>query len=159
MSNIILSRKGTIISTSTDETFMLARIEGILDYLEAGFLVGGLLSEPASGEGLLVGGGDKDTAFGVFGAGTSMEADAGSAWHLAEDRQRALELRTLRDLYAVDECRDEVICVFEGVADIVQTFYQFTGTFVGVVRNSVQLAVNGLTRIRFGTNRRKVISD
>jgi hypothetical protein len=116
---------------------MLARIEGILDYLEAGFLVGGLLGEEAGGEGLLVGGGDKDAAFGVFGLGAAVEADAGSAGDLAEDRQRALELRRVGDLYAIDESRDEVICVFEGVADIVQTFYEFVKTLVVVMRGAI----------------------
>ena len=39
---------------------------GRLADLEAGFLFGGLLGEPAGGEGLLHGGGDEDTAFAVL---------------------------------------------------------------------------------------------
>jgi hypothetical protein len=65
----------------------------------------------------------------------------------------------LRDGDAVDECGDEVVCVFEGVADIVETFDEEAGTLVAVMRYSVQFTRYGLTRIRFGTNRRKVISD
>ena len=35
---------------------LVYRSTGLLDYLEAGFLVGGLFGEEAGGEGLLVGG-------------------------------------------------------------------------------------------------------
>ena len=132
---------------------------GRLADLEAGFLFGGLLGEPASGEGLLAMGGDEDTAFTVFREVAAVEAYAGSSGDLDEDRQGAFETRRVRDLHSVDECGDEVVGVFEGVADIVETFDEEAGTLVVVMRNSVQLAVNGFARIRFGTNRRKVISD
>jgi hypothetical protein len=66
-----------------------------------------------------------------------MDSNPASSGDLAEDRQRALELRRVGDLYAIDESRDEVICVFEGVADIVQTFYQFVKTLVVVMRGAI----------------------
>ena len=80
------------------DNYFLGRLvnwsSGLLDNLQAGFLFGGLLGEPASGEGLLHGGGDKDTAFGVLWYGAAVEADACTTGDLLEDGQGSLELRT-----------------------------------------------------------------
>ena len=119
--------------------------------------MGGLFGEPASGERLLHAGGDKDAAFGVFGAGAAVEADTGTTGDLQEDGQGALETRGLRDLNSVDQGGNEVVGVFESVADIMQTLNKEPGTLVDVVRGAVELAGNCLTRMRFGTNRRRAI--
>ena len=97
----------------------------------------GLLGEPAGGEGLLHGGGDEDTAFTVFREGAAVEAYAGSSGDLDEDRQGAFETRRVRDLHSVDECRDEVVGVFEGVADVVESFDEEAGTLVVVMRGAI----------------------
>ena len=76
----------------------------------------------------------------MFGAGAAVEADAGSAWHLAEDRQRALELRALSDLYAVDESRDKVVGVLKGITKVVQALDEEAGTLVHVMRGAVEFA-------------------
>ncbi len=110
---------------------------GRLADLEAGFLFGGLLGEPTGGEGLLHAGGDEDTAFTVFREGAAVEAYAGTSGDLDEDRQGAVEFGRLGDGYSVDQGGNEVICVFEGVADVVQTFYQFVKTLVVVMRGAI----------------------
>ena len=51
----------------------------------------------------------------------------------------------MRDGDAVDECRNEVICVFEGVADVVQTLHEEAGTLVDVVRGAIQFTMNGFS--------------
>ena len=121
--------------------------------------MGGLFGKPASGEGGLGIGRDEDTAFGVFGAGTAVEADTGTTGDLQEDGQGALETRGLRDLNFVDQGGNEVVSVFEGVADEVQTLHEEAGTLVDIMRGTVEFAGNCLTRMRFGTNRRRAISD
>ena len=105
--------------------------------LEAGFLFGGLFGKPTGGEGLLHGGGDEDTAFTVFREGAAVEADACTSGDLDEDRQGAFETRRVRDLHSIDECRDKVVGIFEGVADIVQTFDEEAGTLVVVMRGAI----------------------
>ena len=47
-------------------------------------------------------------------------------------------------MHFVNECRDEVVGIFEGVADEVQTFYEEAGTLVIVMRDAVELAVDSL---------------
>ena len=74
--------------------------------LEAGFLVGGLLGEETSGEGLLHVRGDENTAEAVFGFGATMDTNATASRDLLENGQQALELGRLRDGDAVDERRD-----------------------------------------------------
>ena len=143
------------------DNYFLGRLvnwsSGLLDNLQAGFLVGGLFGKEAGGEGGLGVGRDKDAAFGVFGAGTAVEADTGTTGDLQEDGQGALETRGLRDFNFVDQGGNEVVGVFEGVADIVQTLNKEAGTLVDVVRGAIELAGNCLTRMRFGTNRRRAI--
>ena len=112
---------------------------------KAGLEVSGLLGEPAGGEGLLHGGGDEDAAFTVFREGAAVEADAGSSGDLDEDGQGAVECGRLGDGYSVDECGDEVVGVFEGVAEVVQTFHEEAGTLVVVMRGAIESAGNGLT--------------
>lgn len=77
----------------------------------------GLFCEPASGEGLLHGGGDKDTAFTVLRLRAAVESYAGTSGDLVEDGQEAFEARRAGDGYSVDERRDEVVGVFESWAD------------------------------------------
>ena len=119
----------------------------------------GLFPEPASCERLLHAGGEKDAAFAVLRLRAAVKSYAGTSGDLDEDRQRAFETRGLRDLHFVDECGNEVVSVFEGVADIVQTLNEEAGAFVDVVRGAIEFAVDCCTRIRFGANRRRVISD
>ena len=59
----------------------------------------------------------------------------------------------------VDQGGDEVVGIFECVADEVQTLHEEAGTLVDVMRGAIEFAVDCRTRIRFGANRRKVISD
>ena len=119
----------------------------------------GLFSEPTSGERLLHVGRDKDTAFAVLRARAAVEANAGASGDLHQYGQGAFEFGRLRDLNFVDQGRDEVVGVFEGVTDVVQTLYEEAGTLVDVMRGAVEFAVDCRTRIRFGANRRRVISD
>ena len=72
-----------------------------------------------------------------------MESYSGTSGDLDEDGQQAFETRGLRDLDFVDQGGDEVVGVFEGVADIVQTFYEEAGTLVDVVRGAIEFAVDG----------------
>ena len=53
----------------------------------------------------------------MLGFCSSMEADAGSAGHLAEDRQRALELRRVGDLNPIDESRNDIVGVLKGIRE------------------------------------------
>ena len=108
---------------------------------------------------MLISGRYKDTAGGVLGFGASVEADACSPRNLLEDGQGSLELGALGDGDAIDECGDEAVSVFEGVADVVQTLHEEAGTLVDVMRGAVEFAGDCRTRIRFGANRRRVISD
>ena len=118
-----------------------------------------MLGKPAGGEGLLHAGGDKDTAFTVLRLRAAVESYAGTSGYLDEDRQQAFEFGRLCDLHFVDECRNEVVGVFERVADVVQTLDEEPGAFVDVVRGAIEFAVDSFARIRFGANGRKVISD
>ena len=87
-----------------------------------------------------------------------MESDTGTTGDLQEDGQGALETRGLRDLNFVDQGGNEVVGVFEGVADVVQTFYEEAGTLVDVVRGAIQFAGYGL-RIFIRSRGRTIISD
>ena len=106
--------------------------------------MGGLFGKPASGEGGLGVGRDEDTAFGVFGFGTAVEADTGTTGDLQEDGQGALETWGLRDLNFVDQGGNEIVGIFEGVADIMQTLNKEAGTLVDIMRGAVELAGDGL---------------
>ena len=72
-----------------------------------------------------------------------MESYAGTSGDLDEDGQQAFETRGLRDLNFVDQGGNEVVGVFEGVADIVQTLHEEAGTLVDVVRGAIEFAVDG----------------
>ena len=82
----------------------------------------GLLGEEAGSEFLLHVRRDENATEAVFRFGASMDADAGSSGDLTEDGQQAFELGRLCDCDAVDERGDEVVGVFEGVADVVFAF-------------------------------------
>ena len=62
---------------------------------------------------------------------------------MVEDGQEAFEARGAGDGYSIDECGDEVVGVFESVADVVQTFDKEAGTLVDVVRGAIEFAVDG----------------
>ena len=118
----------------------------------------GLFCEPASGERLLHGGGDKDTAFTVLRLRAAVESYSGTSGDLGEDGQWAFETRGAGDLHSVDERRDEVVGVFEGVADVVETLHEEAGTLVDVVRDAIQFACDGL-RIVIRSRGRTIISN
>ena len=80
-----------------------------------------------------------------------MEADACSAGYLLEDGQGALETRGLRDLNFVDQGGNEIVGVFEGVADIMQTLNKEAGTLIDIMRGAIELAVYG-SAIRYFAN-------
>ena len=90
-------------------------------------------------------GGDEDAAFAVFGSGATMDAYAGASGDLLEDGQEALELGAHRYLDFVDECRDEAVGVFEGGADRMQAFRHQTGAFVEIMRDAVEVTMNGVS--------------
>ena len=164
----MMTSKRTLVQDCSSDSFFMITIflgrlvnwsSGLLDNLQAGFLVGGLFGKPASGERLLHAGGDKDTAFTVLRLRAAVESYAGTSGYLDEDRQQAFETRGLCDLNFVDQGGNEVVGVFEGVADIVQTLIKEPGTLVDIMRGAVEFAGNCLPRMRFGTNRRRAISD
>ena len=103
----------------------------------------GLLCEPTSGERLLHVGRDKDAAFRVCRFGASVEANAGAIGDLHQYGQGAFEFGRLRDLHLVNQSRDEVVGVFEGVADVVETLDEEAGTLVDVMRGAVEFAGDG----------------
>ena len=117
-----------------------------------------MLGKPAGGEGLLHAGGDKDTAFTVLRLRAAVETYAGTSGDLGEDGQEAFETRGLRDLHFVDECGDEIVCVFEGVAEIYRSLHEFAGALVEIVRDAVELAGNGL-RAFTRSRRRTILAD
>ena len=84
--------------------------------------MGGLLGEEASGEGLLHVRRDENAAEAVFGARAAMDADTGTTGDLLEDGEQALELWGLGYCEFVDESRDDMVGVLEGVADVVEAF-------------------------------------
>ena len=51
----------------------------------------------------------------------------------------------------VDQGGNEVVGIFESVADVVQTFYEEAGTLVDVVRGAIEFAVDSFV-VRHGTN-------
>jgi hypothetical protein len=79
--------------------------------------VGLLFGEEAGGEELLLGWRDEDTACGVLGASAAMDADSRTSRHVTYERHKTAEARGLRDAQTVNERRDNIIEVFEGVAN------------------------------------------
>ena len=63
---------------------------------------------------------------------------------MVEDGQKAVEAWGLGDSDAIDECGDEVVGVLEGIADEMESLYQFAGTLVGIVRDAVEFTMNGV---------------
>ena len=86
----------------------------------------GLFCEPASGEGLLHVGGDKDTAFTVFGSSAAVKAYTGAVGTLLQDRQESTEAWRFGDGYFVTERGNEVVDVLEGVTNGGQIFFVFS---------------------------------
>ena len=54
--------------------------------------------------------------------GAAVEADTGASGYLSKARQQPLELGTLRDIYPIDQRRNEVVGIFEGRTDGSQVF-------------------------------------
>ena len=70
-------------------------------------------------------------------ARAAVEANAGTSRDLHQYGQGAFEFGRLRDLHLVDQSRDEVVGVFEGVADVVESLYKEAGTLVVVMRGAI----------------------
>ena len=138
-----MTSKRTLVQDCSSDSVFIAVIIDVVTNLKAGLLVSGLFCEPASGERLLHGGGDKDTAFAVLRLRAAVESYAGTSRDLDEDRQGTFETRGLRDLNFVDQGGNKVVGIFEGVADVVQTFHEEAGTLVDVVRGAIEFAVDG----------------
>ena len=130
----------------------------VITNLQADLEVSGLFGKPTCGKCLFVSRRDKDAALTVFRLRAAMETDTGATGYLAEDGQQAFELGRLGDLNFVDQGGNEVVGVFEGVADVVQPIHQFTGALVDVVRGAIEFAVDGL-RIFIRSTQRSIISD
>ena len=81
----------------------------------------------------------------MFGFGAAVEAYAGTSGDLQEDGQGSLETRGLCDLNFVDQGGNEIVGVFEGVADIMQTLNKEAGTLVDIMRGAIEFAGDGLT--------------
>ena len=105
--------------------------------LEAGFLVGGLLGEETSGEGLLHVGRDENAAETVFGFGATMDTNAAASRNLTEDGQEPLELWGLRDGEFVHQGGHHIGGVLEGIADVVAALNKEAGALVNVVGSPV----------------------
>ena len=80
-----ITSKRTLVQDCSSDSCFIAVIIDVVTNLKAGLLVSGLLSEPASGEGLLVCRTDEDAAFTVLGVRAAMETYAGSAGDIFED--------------------------------------------------------------------------
>ena len=72
-----------------------------INYLQAGLFARCLFCQPASGEYLLHGRRDKDTAFTVLGSRAAVKTNACSIRYLPDDGKEALELGRLRDTYFI----------------------------------------------------------
>ena len=121
------------------------QLSTITNNFQAGFFFGGLLGEETGSERLFVFGRDEDAAFAVFGSGATVDAYAGASGDLLEDRQEALEAWRVRDGYPIDECRDEAVGVFECGADRMQAFRHQSGAFVEIMRDAVEVTMNGVS--------------
>ena len=62
----MMTSKRTLVQDCSSDSCFIAVIIDVVTYFKAGLLVSGLFCEPASGERLLHGGRDKDTAFTVL---------------------------------------------------------------------------------------------
>ena len=58
---------------------------------------------------------------------------SGTSGNLLEDGQQAFELGAHRYLDAVDERRDEVVGILQGIADVVEAFNEEAGTLVDIM--------------------------
>ena len=121
------------------------QLSTITNNFQAGFFFGGLLGEETGSERLFVFGRDEDAAFAVFGSGATVDAYAGASGDLLEDGQEALEAGRVRHGYPVDECRDEAVGVLQGGADRMQAFCHQTSAFVEIVRDAVEVTMNGVS--------------
>ena len=89
-------------------------------YLQTGFFLGGLLGKETGGEGLLHVGRDENAAEAVFGFSSTMDTNAAASRNLTEDGKQALELGAHRHLYFVNQGGDEIVSIFQRVADVVE---------------------------------------
>lgn len=76
---------------------------------------------------------DEDATLAVLGAGAGMDADSRTLRHVTYERHKTAEARGLRDAQTVNERRDNIIEVFEGVAN----------KLITVSCSSVELAADG----------------
>ena len=107
-----------------------------------------LLSEETCREGLFVSRIHKDASEGMFRFGASMNADAGASGDLFQDWEQSMELRTPRHCYLIDQCRNEIVSVFESIADGVQYLGILLCPVVEVMRCPKQSATNGFAICR-----------
>ncbi len=86
--------------------------------LQSDFLVGLLLAEEFRRErafdSLIR---DEDATTAMFRTGAGMDADSRTSRHVTYERHKTAEARGLRDAQTVNERRDNIIEVFEGVAN------------------------------------------
>ncbi len=101
-----------------------------------------MFGEPACGEGLLVGGRDKDTAFTVFGSRAAVKAYSEAVGDLLQDGQESSETGRFGDGYFVTERGNEIVDVLEGVTNGGQIFLVFScGSRVSVF-DAVECSAN-----------------
>ena len=108
-----------------------------LDYFQPAFFFSRLLGEETGGEGLLHVRRDENAAEAMFGFGATMDTNATASRNLTEDGQEALELGAHRHLYLVNQGGDEIVGVFQRVADVMAAFGQEACALVEIARGVI----------------------
>ena len=90
----------------------------------------------------------------MFGFGAPVEPYSGASGDLLQDRQEASEFGAHRDIDAVDECRDEVVGVFQRVADEGSVFLEDARGTGETVLHAVEFSVDGLRAVTLSRGRR-----
>ena len=78
----------------------------------------------------------------MFRLRASVNPNARSSRHLLQNRQQPFEPRTLRHLHAVDECRNQVVCILQRLTNERQVLLVFAGTAAESVGYAVEFAGN-----------------
>ena len=73
----------------------------------------------------------------MFGARAAMESDTSSAGYLQQNGERTLKARRDSHIDAIGKRGDEIIGIFKGVTNVMQTLYEFIQTLVVVMRAAV----------------------
>ena len=122
--------------------FLFKVFDLLLNDFQVCLLMSRLFCEPPSSKQLLIRAREEDTASTVLGTRAAMESYSTSAWYLFENGQQPLELRTPRHCYLIDQCRHEIVSVFESIADGVQHLSVLLCPVVEIMRSPKQSSAN-----------------